>query len=323
VVVRSRTNERWGEVDRSTWRVGKGPDKIGSGLLETRLAESLEHLSERFGVTVPPGGRHTKALETLQRWNQADDPVNLSDVDEIESITAAHRLTWETFLITVAAIEDRRNRETPFTQNKLQAFVRGHLTEEGRDGHPRDIQFELFVAAHFRLPGFSVYAGEPDLLLYYGKELVGVAAKRVRSLNPDQVQKRARHAAGQIEATGRRGWIAMNLDSRFAEVNYDQSEDAVVRDFETAFDAVEKALQRAALKKHVLGFLLFGYVHAWRAPDDGSSSPQIHFAPPLRWFRLVDEPGDAEFFEEFSKACSDRMGVRLKTLASKDFTGLL
>lgn len=327
-ILKARTLESSGTwdsrtVDSSRWRIGQGPDRIGSGLLEVRLTESLEHIESRFGVPVPSQGRHREAVKVLARWNEARDPIDLSDIEELDRIAASHRLAWETFLITVAAIEDRRNPTTPFTTDRFKSLLGGHLIDEGRDGSPRNTQFELFVAAHFRLASCTVHFGEPDLRLLYGGELVGVAVKRVRSLNPDQVQKHARKAAQQIEATGSRGWIAMNLDSRFADVDYDQPEMDLLKDFEDKFDAVGAALQRTTMKPHVLGFLLFGHVHSWRPPEGGTTAPRLHSAPPLRWFRLVDDAADVALFETFSGALADRMATRSKLLASKNFTGLL
>lgn len=310
-------------MDNSRWRIQRGPDRVGSSLLEARLTESLALLESRFDIPIPSHGRHREALKVLGQCNRATDPIDMSDIEGLDRIAASHRLAWETFLVTVAAIEDRRNPSTPFTTDRFKSLLGGPLVDEGRDGSPRDTQFELTVAAHFRLASCSVHDGEPDLRLRYGEELVGVAAKRVRSLNPDQVQKHARRAAQQIAATGTRGWIAINLDSRFAEVDFDQPEVDLLRDFEEEFDAVGAALQRTEMKPHVLGFLLFGHVHTWRPPENEATAPSLHSAAPLRWLRLTDEPGDMELFERFSGALADRMATRSKLLASKEFTGPL
>ena len=45
----------------------------------------------------------------------------------------------------------------------------------------RDAQFELYVPALLALAGAEVRRGEPDARFRYGYELVGVAAKRIRS----------------------------------------------------------------------------------------------------------------------------------------------
>ena len=307
-----------------TWRASD-PERVGSVLLETRLRESLANLARVFKISVPQHGRHQDALEVLRRWNHSQAPINLSDQEEMLRLAEAHRLAWETFLITVAADENRRNARTPFTRAKLRDMVGGGLVLEGRDGRARNTQFELYVAAMFRLPGCSVSGMDegPDLLLRYGQEDVGVETKRIRSNNVDQVQKQARTAARQIEKKGLRGWIALNLDSRFEVVDYARDECEVLAGFSKAFDSVESALRRPALKSHVLGFILFGYVYSWHPPLNGTTEPRLHWGAPFRWQSLTDEPEEATLFQEFHDAWWNRWLNRRSTLCSRDFTGLL
>ncbi len=306
-----------------TWKTDQDPSLVGSGLLQSRLRESLQHLANRFGVAAPSHGRHKVALEILQKWNKTEQPIDLSDKDELRRLTEAHRLAWETFLITVGAIEDHRNARTPFTQDKFRLMLDGDLVVEGPRGTARDTQFELFLAAMLRLGGVSVADGEPDLLMGYGTSEVGVAAKRIRSLNIDQVQKNARDAASQIERESVRGWIALNLDSRFAVVDYAQPEDTLLVEFSETFNSVNAALRRPALKSHVLGFMLFGYVHSWHPPAKGTSAPRLHWAAPLQWQGLPDDPQDKALFDEFTAVWSKRWTANRRTITSKDFTGLL
>jgi hypothetical protein len=296
---------------------------VGSVLLEVRLRESLEHLSTRFRVAVPENGRHAAALETLGKWNKTDRSIDLSDHGELRRLTEAHRLAWETFLVTVAAIEDRRNTRTPFISDKLRLMLDGDLVLEGRRGLPRDTQFELFLAAMLRLGGLSVARGGPDLLMRYGTTDVGVAAKRIRSLNVDQVQKNARDAAKQIKRAGLRGWIALNLDSRFGVIDYAQPEDSLLVEFSDTFNSVNAALQRPAVKPHVLGFILLGYVHSWHPPLKGTTEPRLHWAAPLRWQGLADNPQDEALFHAFTDGWSQRWTTNRTIITSRDFTGQL
>lgn len=154
-----------------SWR-SSDPDRVGSGLLEIRLRESLDNLSRVFKVSVPQQGRHHDALELLRRWNESGTPLDLSNEAELVRLTAAHRLSWETFLITVAADMDRHNPRTPFTAEKLTEMLGSDLVVEGRNSAPRNMLFELYVAGTLRLPGCSVFDGEPDLLFLYGTAVV-------------------------------------------------------------------------------------------------------------------------------------------------------
>jgi hypothetical protein len=259
----------------------------------------------------------------LQRWNDAEEELDLSNGGVLRTIGEAHRLAWETFLITVAAHQDRRNRRTPFTAEQFGLMMGGDLVGEGRHSTPRDTQFELYVAATLRLAGATVRRGEPDLRLLYGPEETGIAVKRIRSLNPDQVQKNARDAAKQIAGEGLRGWIALNLDSRFARISGGQPEDTLLRDMEAVFDSVGRALRRPAGKPHVLGFMLFGYVIDWQPPTPGEDAPRLHFSPPMRWYALTEDAGEVLLFDDFTREWSERMSKRLDVLTSRHFTGQL
>lgn len=296
---------------------------MGSAHLARRLEEALDHLRDRFGVALPPNGRHQTALATLERLNSSEQPIDLGDASELTRISEAHRLAWETFLIVVAAIDDQRNPQTPFTPERFERMMGGDLMDKGRDSLPRNTQFELYVAAMLRLPGGTVTGGEPDLRMLYGQEEVGVAVKRIRSLNPDQVQKNARDAAKQIHAVGRRGWIALNLDTRFARMDYSQPETTRLNEFDETFDSVVSALRRASHKPHVLGFILFGYVVGWHPPDVEGDAPRLHVAAPLRWIGLSDDAGEVRLFDDFTRSWHQRTAKRLQALGSKDFTDWL
>ena len=158
---------------------------MGNALLATRLKQSISLLRKQFHVPVSDQGRHEKALGILTT-------PDLPEAVESNRLLAAHRLAWETFLIVAAALEDHRNVASPYTQKRLTEFAGGPLGTEGRDGGPRDVQFELNIATHFRLASCTVYDGEPDILLLYGRETVGIAAKRVRSLKPKQLRTHAK-----------------------------------------------------------------------------------------------------------------------------------
>lgn len=310
-------------TDWTRWCAFRGPQAMGSGHLAGRLEKALDHLRHHFGVAVPPSGRHRGALVTLERWNLSDAPIDLSDSSELKRISEAHRLAWETYIIVVAAIEDRRNAQTPFTRARFDFMMRGGLAEEGSNSRPRNIQFELYVAALLRLSGAKVARGEPDLRMVYGHEEVAVAVKRIRSPNPDQVQKNARNAAEQIQQVGLRGWIALNLDARFDAIAYSQPEVMRLDEFDATFDSVASALRRPASKLHVLGFILFGYIVGWHSPQVDGEAPRLHVIPPMRWIGLSDDEGEARLFNDFTKEWSARMTKRLQVLGNEEFTDLL
>ncbi|MFL5382626.1 MAG: hypothetical protein ACJ8GN_08960 [Longimicrobiaceae bacterium] len=311
-----------GSIHEMSWRIDRQAPPIGSRLLEARLSEALQKLSSRYGIEAKPKGRHQTALNVLKRWNESDELIDNENEDELRQIAEAHRLAWETFLITVAALEDRRNPLTFFTSEKINTFLGGDFISEGRVTEHRDTQFELTLAARLRLSGVSVTRGEPDMRIFYGAEEVGVAAKRICSSNIDQVQKHARKAAKQIVEQGLCGWIALNLDSRFRKLRYPQHESDLLHEFSSTFNEVAPALERPATKQHVLGFIMLGYVFGWEQPATGGV-PSLHWTTPLRWFRLADNPEQRSLFEQFVNGVSTRWAARRRTLASGDFIGLL
>lgn len=287
---------------------------MGNTLLATRLQESLSFLRTELRVPVPGHGRHKKALDVLT------DP-NLVENVAPNRILAAHRLAWETFLIVAAAQEDRRNGASPYTRKRLTTFVKGPLEIEGRDGRPRNVQFELTVATNFRLASCAVYDGEPDILLLFGQETVGIAAKRVRSLNPTQLRKRAKEAAEQIDNSEMRGWVALNLDARVVDIAYDGSDGGAIReDLSRAFDAVSATLATLG-SPNVLGHMMFGYLASWH-PAVGSDPAGLHFGVPFRWMCIPRREGDEALFSTFSRCWAERFGQRMVAMQRPTFNRL-
>ena len=304
---------RYGIVG-SRWTVNKFPTRMGNILLAKRLYRSLYFLPKHLHVRVPDHGRHKKALDILTA-------PDLVETVAPNRILAAHRLAWETFLIVAAALEDRRNDTSPYTRERLATFVRGPLENEGRDGKPRDVQFELTIATHFRLASCTVYDGEPDILLLFGQEKVGIAAKRVRSLNPTQLRRHAKKAAKQIDNSKMRGWVALNLDTRVEEIGYDGSDDGEVTPrLNKAFDAVSETLA-AIQSPNVLGHMMLGYLARWQ-PAVGNDPAGLHFAMPFRWMCIPRRDGDEALFNAFSRGWAERFDQRMDVMQRPEFNQL-
>jgi hypothetical protein len=143
----------------------------------------------------------------------------------------------ELFLIVYSAARSRYDGH-PFTREKLATVVRGSERAEGRDTGPRDKQFELFVAARFRLGGLDVYDGEPDLILRMGKHLRGVAVKRVSCDNYTQIRDRIKKAVDQINHTGLPGIIAIRLEGRLKNLSPGASEAQLAAEVDPIIDVI-------------------------------------------------------------------------------------
>lgn len=307
--------------DPHTWLPGTTDRRISANVLARRLEQSLAIL-ETLGVRVPPTGRHRKAILTLDKWNEAPDSIDLSD-EVLARIMEAHRAAWETFVITFAADDYRAQRRSPFVQARLQTMMGGGEIGDGNNTAPRNAQFELYVAAMLHISGLDVRQGEPDLrFLYAGYELVGVAAKRVRSMNPDQVKKRLREARRQIAGTSLRGWIAVNIDIRFSSVDPLLPTEALLGRFEDAFNEINGSLAYVRPDPRLLGFMAFGHASAWDR-SEGGRRPRLHTAYPVRWVRWSDDAVERMVFEEFTASWHSRIEPKLHQMASQDFIGKL
>ena len=294
------------------WTVDGGMDGMSSALLAGRLQQALDFLTNYLRVPVG-SGRHREALSVLK---------SSFEKMETDRVLAAFRLAWETFLIVVAAMEDAKNPRTPFTRERLEKLVKGPLVDEGRDGGPRNIQFELLVASHFRLAGCSVYDGEPDIVLLYGQEKVGLAVKRVRSLKPAQLLRHAKKAADQVHRSNMRGWIVLNVDSRVDNIDYNESDhETAIANFSDAFDVVSEDLRTAETRGYVLGHMMSGYVDRWK-PASEACAAELHFATPFRWKCIARNDVDEQLFNTFSRSWAERFDRRMKVVRDPRFTGL-
>ena len=115
----------------------------------------------------------------------------------------------------------------------------------------------------------------------------------------------------------------MNLDSRFSSIDRTRSEAAVLPDFDSAFGAVAHALKRPSEKKHVLGFMLFGYAAAFVPGYRPGEPPRLLCSSPLRWYGVSDDPTDEQLFWQFTEGWLNRLPARMQTIADRGFTGLL
>lgn len=290
---------------------------MGSGQLEAGLDQALA-AAERLGVRVPQCGRHRAALRLLRRYNDAKRRLDTNDTAALAHIQAAHRTAWEALLILCAAWLQRRRQRSPFTRDKLNLMMGGPEVAEGRLTLARDTQFELYIAALLCLASAEVESGEPDLRFRYGYEMVGVAAKRVRSRSQDQVQRHIAKAVDQIERSGRRGWIAVNLDSRFMSIRLHGGRSKLLDEFERAFDSINPILARHVHNENVLGVMVYGYTSEWRLTEAGQK-PALETSAPFRWVAWVTDPGEQLLYKDFSTAWRHRIDSRLQGMAEGRF----
>ena len=113
--------------------------------------------------------------------------------------------------------------EPPAVSPKLKACLRGPFmpndeTPTSHQNHPRNIQFELFLASILWRSGFQPVLGEhPDIKCRVENKWFFFECKRLFSTSPQSLRDRIREAAGQIRKNrtkappGTRGIIAISL----------------------------------------------------------------------------------------------------------------
>jgi hypothetical protein len=290
---------------------------LGSGGLAGRFDAALK-LLERDGVEIPTRCRARNALRFLDHLSPEKIFANRDDVTFQRELAAHHRLAWELFLIVYAADLTRRI-DTPFLRVKIAEIIRGADVGEGRDSRARDSQFELATAAQLRLGGVGVYGGEPDLLIDFGNERVGIAAKRVRSPRSDTLDQRVESAVSQIQRSGLRGFIALNIDQRFAEGDLPYDRPEMLRAMHDIFESVSR-YRNAHRHPEVLGVMVFGYTTRLITSSDSSEPSHLQVTAPFRFERWVDDESvDAVVFERFTQSWRDRLHGHLDFLVSDGF----
>lgn len=302
------------------WAPGVRLYGLGSGLLEVRLETSLEVLG-KLGVEAPPAGRHKKALSLMRALNEGRLSVATRDATLLRRVEAANRLAVETFMIALTAFEARRKPRHPFTSDRLRTMLKGAELESDGNDPGRDAQFELYVSANLALGGAEVQRGEPDLRFLLGTQLVGVAAKRIRSPRPDQVVRHVKKAVEQIESSEMRGFIAINADRRFEGQSAIGPDAQLLVEYERIFDEVGAALEKAYASPQVIGCMMFGYTSTWTWPDD--ELPRLASAVPSRWFAWPDAPEDEQLIDEYRRTWLHRLESRAQRAFDPEFNGLL
>lgn len=176
------------------------------------------------------------------------------------------------------------------------------------------------MAALLVLGSFEVERGEPDLRFLYGYEKVGIAAKRIRSLSTNALKSRVDKAVDQIEETRYRGWIALNLDTRFASISPLAGRDDLLRKFDNAFDSVNSGLARHVENQNVLGLMAYGFVSEWRAPAEFGEPRQLAVSFPFRWLVWTGvDPAEDLLFKDVVEGWQRRVQEQFANISRGKF----
>lgn len=288
---------------------------IGSRLMLRRLRDSMSALGA-FGMPLPPTGRHAKALSALEDFES--NPDRLKDgAAALELVATAQRDAFDLYLIAYAATLHRADVLSAFTRDRFRVMAKGPLVGDGSNPRPRNIQFELLVASYLSLGGFDIAHGEPDLLLSYGDETVGVACKRVQSLSADQVARNFSDGVKQIRGQGRRGFVALSIEPHFKDLDVGAGTTGDSDEMSATFDRALSQIERFSKEPGILGYIAFGRMSSWGSDPRHPHRPSLHTVTPFRWFGWPDLPADKGIYEALIPAWSNTLDSVLASLGQR------
>lgn len=300
------------------WRAGGPSENMGSGRLAGLLGQVIERL--RQSMPVPNHTRLVQAHRLLESINEHPELLLTGGSDLLERVSAAHRTGWE-FFLTMYARSLRQPFPTPFTEKRLAAFLEGSEREVPRGNTtPRDIQFESYVASMLILGGAEVTDAEPDLHLLFGRERVGLAAKRVTSLKRRKLEQRVGLAVDQIQNSGKRGFVVLNIDSRFIDIDPEMDRPLLLDEFDRRFDELNDLAEECARVPEVIGLISHGYAARWDFPATGEDRlPALRKTTPMRWVAFGETEEERNLFDEFSHGWASRIGNRFERIIAGEF----
>jgi hypothetical protein len=269
-----------------------GQPRLTGGQLAERGQRALRRIDE-WGVKVPANSRLQRAIEIVGR--KLDEPLPAADV-----VPEAAKTILDFHFIIHAQAE---RPPDAVVQRLTAALSGGDVAETDADKRPRDTQFELEVWATLRIGGVDVWFEEPDLVFRADDELIGIAVKRIWSL--EQAHKRLSDGAAQIERSKRQGLIATNVQQYLTGVGAELELAAKGRSFNIDVRRLHGQLAYLAKKKHVIGIILRG---TGSKPSNGiPGQPRaVALATYTQTFMFLDEDDPRDFQGLFG-----RIGERL------------
>jgi hypothetical protein len=224
------------------------------------LGERVLQRLRQWGCELPPSNRLERGVALIHATN---DEAYLAAANEplLERIGEAGRAILELYMATHA---DPAPPPGIALEKFTQALGGQDVPRTERDHSARDTQYELYVWGQMRAARVPVWFEEPpDLMFTFGTETVGIAAKRIWSL--DQAKKRLSDGVGQIERSGRRGFIATNAQEYITA-------DSLVGELQEKGESFNADLKRLhghlaylATKPRVLGLMVSGTKFGWQA----------------------------------------------------------
>jgi hypothetical protein len=245
-------------------------------------ARMLEDGLAFFGITVSKSSDLGKMIDALEWMGSfpadAVQPDAAFAADKRKALRAfplyeqaqriARALTWA--------------RSIPGAKDKVIRLKKRLNRLETQDVGAQDYLFELEIAERLVGQGLKVFFDEPDIVVHFTEEKLGLACKRPR--NVARLRERIREAADQVARQPFQGVIIMGVEALFHKsgdpkrptITYlaDQGR-LVARATEILDEAIARARPDivAAFQKGAAGILFCGIATAWNQKfQDGKSA---------------------------------------------------
>lgn len=269
-------------------------ERVGSGALAAQGRNAIKALAQR-GVVLPANGRLERAIQRIERVNDAPELLHSMSDDDAILLLEATRDVFDAFLVAYAAIERPRS-VNPFPAERLVCFGYGADLAKGEpDPWARNTQFEVVVGAHFLLGGADVLPVEPDYSLLYNGRRVGLAVKRVTSVKPDTLVTRLKGAVDQIGGTFGEGFAVVNLDGWITDLSGGTLEE-VGAQFQIQLREAHRAMLKVVPKAELRGIIILGTWLRWLRVD---GKRRLEWRSPFQFIGLADDDKDEKEFMEY------------------------
>lgn len=269
---------------------------------------------ERIGAQVNPSGRLPRALKLFEDLNARSDLANRATDEFLNRIAESHRTVWEFSVIAYATDMRWQRKDTPFKASMIETALGGSDdAATDANGLARNTQFELYVAALLTMGGAEIRLAEPDLQVLYRGRHLGVAIKRMSSINPVTLESRLQEAAAQVANSTSVGYIAINIDVHLRGRTLPTDLGARNVLYDEAVDHVNRVVDdRRGILDNISGLFVFGFVGAW---DLSATPPRFDNSYPLSRQLVTsddDLPTERQELEKFWGTLFDRMDNELR-----------
>lgn len=249
------------------WAGGKYTDLGPSGAIAA-ADYALSRFSE-LGARVPKENRLLRARRLMRRVN--DRSVRLSE-DDPRLLREVAEAQWTCLDFYLVARATGKN-VSPDHMSKITLALGGSdLPEDDRNHLHRNTAFELVVAAFLTMGDVPVVIEEPDLQIWLGERVLGVAAKRVQGAGA--IRSRMKEASEQIAASATPGIVAINADVILLGVTPVGNAEEKGQTVDEYLAEVHRADDELVPVPHLAGRIAFGRTAQWTFVDGAPSLTQ-------------------------------------------------